>query len=50
VLIGAGLALIEKADAGLGPGFVVGIPVAIGVIAWIVRALKTSAVPVPEKA
>src|SRR3954467_875246 len=51
VLIGAGLALIEKADAGLGPGFVIGIPVAIGVIAWIVHALRRrSPVPVPEKA
>src|SRR4051812_18342805 len=31
VLIGAGLALTEKAGAGLGPGFVIGIPVVIGV-------------------
>jgi hypothetical protein len=51
VLIGAGLALIEKADAGLGPGFVIGIPVAIGVIAWIVRTVRPRPrVPVPEKA
>ena len=27
VLTGAGLALIGKADSGLGPGFVIGIPV-----------------------
>jgi uncharacterized protein len=50
VLVGAGLALIEKADVGLGPGFVIGIPLAIGVIAWIIRSLRASAVPVPEKA
>src|SRR3954470_9452216 len=50
VLIGAGLALIEKADAGLGPGFVIGIPVAIGAIAWIVHALRAAGLPFPEKA
>src|SRR3954468_5859394 len=50
VLIGAGLALIEKAGAGLGPGFVIGIPVVIGVVAWIVRGARSrSPMPVPEK-
>ena len=51
VLVGAGLALIEKADAGLGPGFVIGVPVAIGVIAAIVRAVRSrQPVLVPQKA
>ena len=50
VLIGAGLALVQKAESGFGVGYVVGIPIAIGVIAWIVRALKPNGVPVPEKA
>src|SRR4051794_26891436 len=50
VLIGAGLALIEKADSGLGPGFVIGIPVAVGVAAWIVRGIRGNDVPAMEKA
>src|SRR3954449_3249105 len=50
VLIGAGLALIEKADSGLGPGFVIGIPVAVGVAAWIVRGIRGNDVPALEKA
>src|SRR4051812_37825453 len=51
VLIGAGLALIEKADSGLGPGFVIGIPVAIGLLAWIIRYVRSrSPMPYPEKA
>jgi uncharacterized membrane protein YfcA len=50
VLIGAGLALIEKAESGLGPGWVIGIPVAIGVIALVIRGVKSrSPLPVPEK-
>jgi uncharacterized membrane protein YfcA len=51
VLVAAGLALIQKADSGLAPGFVIGVPVAIAVIALIVRALRSSAMPaIPEKA
>src|SRR5947208_4232590 len=51
VLVGAGLALIEKADAGLGPQVVIGVPVVIAGIAWIVRSVRSrSPVPVPEKA
>src|SRR5438270_7827338 len=51
VLLAAGLALVEKADSGLGPGFVIGIPVAIGVVAFIVRGLRRPrGVPVIEKA
>ena len=51
VLVGAGLALIEKADSGLGPGWVVGVPVAIAVIALVIRFTRSgSRVPVPEKA
>src|SRR5436853_1290071 len=33
VLIGAGLAILQKADVGIAPGVIVGIPVAIAVIA-----------------
>lgn len=51
VLIGAGLALIEKADKGLQPGFVIAIPAAIGLVALIVKRFRHShGVPVPEKA
>jgi uncharacterized protein len=50
VLIGAGLALIEKAESGLAPGWVVGIPAAIAVIALVIRGVRSrSPVPVPEK-
>src|SRR3954462_5812298 len=51
VLIGAGLALIEKADSGLGPGFVNGLPVATGVLTWIIRYVRSPPpMPYPEKA
>jgi uncharacterized membrane protein YfcA len=51
VLLGAGLALISKADSALQPGYVVGIPIAVGVITWIIYAWRrASGVPVPEKA
>ena len=50
VLIGAGLALIEKADAGLGPGWVIGVPLVVGALAWVVRLVRRGGVPVPEKA
>jgi uncharacterized membrane protein YfcA len=50
VLVGAGLALIQKADVGLSPAVVVATPVAIGVIAWLVRLVRQSdRAPVPEK-
>jgi uncharacterized protein len=49
VLIGAGLALIEKAYSGLAPGVVIGVPIAIAIIAWIVRVLRSQGLPVPEK-
>jgi uncharacterized membrane protein YfcA len=52
VLVAAGLALLQKADTGLAPGFVVGIPLAIALIAAIVRVVRhqSVSVPVPEKA
>src|SRR4051812_30865137 len=49
VLIGAGLALIEKAYSGLAPGVVIGVPIAIAIIAWVVRLLRSQGLPVPEK-
>src|SRR3954471_9139713 len=33
VLIGAGLAILQKADVGIAPGFIVGVPVAIAALA-----------------
>jgi uncharacterized protein len=49
VLIGAGLALIEKAYSGLAPGVVIGVPIAIAIMAWVVRLLRSQGLPVPEK-
>jgi uncharacterized membrane protein YfcA len=51
VLVAAGLALLQKADVGLSPGFVIGVPLAIGAGAWLIRALRSrSPVPLPENA
>src|SRR3954453_3702607 len=49
VLIGAGLAILQKAYSGLAPGVVIGVPIAIAIIAWIVRVLRSQGLPVPEK-
>src|SRR3954463_4346616 len=50
VLLAAGLALLQKADVGLSPAFVVGVPVAIGIIAGVIRVARQSERgPVPEK-
>jgi uncharacterized membrane protein YfcA len=51
VLVGAGLALLQKADTGLSPDFVVGVPILIGAIAWAVRIVRNRApLAFPEKA
>src|SRR4051794_33183850 len=50
VLIGAGLAILQKADVGIPPGVIVGIPIGIAVIAFIVGRARTAALPFPEKA
>jgi uncharacterized protein len=51
VLLGAGLALLQKANVGIPPGVVIGVPVAIGVIATLFRfARPRASLPVPEKA
>jgi uncharacterized membrane protein YfcA len=51
VLVGAGLALMEKADVGIAPGVVIGAPIAIGVIAGLIRFIRSRpAYAVPEKA
>ncbi len=51
VLIGAGLALIEKAYSEVPPALVIGVPVAIGLVAWLIRAIRHGALPpMPEKA
>jgi uncharacterized membrane protein YfcA len=51
VLVAAGLALLEKADVGLAPTVVIGVPVAIGLVAWLVRSLRSrGGMPVPENA
>jgi uncharacterized membrane protein YfcA len=40
VLLGAGLALIEKADKALGPGWVIGVPVAVGLATWVAYLIR----------
>src|SRR4051794_17304866 len=50
VLVGAGLALLQKADVGLSTGVVIAVPVVIGAAAWLVKWVRSSAVIVPEKA
>src|SRR4051795_470121 len=47
VLIGAGLAILQKADVGIAPGVIVGIPVAIAVIAFVVNRARAAALPYP---
>ena len=49
VLLAAGLALLQKADLGIPPALVIGVPVAIGAIAGLVRVAR-SPMPLPEKA
>jgi uncharacterized membrane protein YfcA len=51
VLVAAGLALLEKADVGIAPGVVIAVPLAIGGIAWLVRAARSRGpLVMPEKA
>src|SRR3954454_19815990 len=50
VLIGAGLAILQKAEVGIAPGVIVGVPVAIAVIAFVVNRARAAALPYPEKA
>jgi uncharacterized membrane protein YfcA len=51
VLVAAGLALLQKADVGLAPGVVIGVPLAIGAGAWLIKGLRSrTPVPFPEKA
>jgi uncharacterized membrane protein YfcA len=51
VLVAAGLALLQKADLGLSPGVVIGVPLLIGAVAWLVRYLRSRPpLAVPENA
>ena len=51
VLVGAGLALLQKANVGIAPAVIIGVPVLIGAVAWLVRSFRShSSLPVPEKA
>jgi uncharacterized protein len=52
VLLAAGLALLQKADIGIPPAIIIGGPIAVGVVAGLIRWLKEprSSVVVPEKA
>jgi uncharacterized membrane protein YfcA len=52
VLLAAGLALLQKADIGIPPAIIIGGPIAVGVVAGLIRWLKAprSSVVVPEKA
>jgi hypothetical protein len=51
VLVAAGLALLQKADIGLSPEVVIGLPLLIAALAWLVKSLRTrSPLPFPENA
>jgi uncharacterized membrane protein YfcA len=51
VLVAAGLALLQKADIGIASGLIIGVPVAIGVLAAVIRwARSRPPIAVPEKA
>jgi uncharacterized membrane protein YfcA len=51
VLVAAGLALLQKAGAGIATGFILGVPIVIGVIAGLIRWLRSRGpLPVPEQA
>ena len=48
VLLAAGLALMEKANVGIAPTVVIGVPVVVAAVAWLLNSFRgrTSAVPV----
>src|SRR6478609_5658279 len=50
VLLAAGLALLSKADVGIPPAAIVGAPIAIGVVAAIIRRARNASLALPEKA
>ena len=50
VLLAAGLALLSKADVGVPPAVIIGAPVAIGIVAAIVKRARNTTVALPEKA
>jgi uncharacterized membrane protein YfcA len=51
VLVGAGLALLQKADVGLSPVAVIGVPVVVALLASLIKlARRRGALPVPENA
>jgi hypothetical protein len=51
VLVAAGLALLQKADLGLSPEVVIGAPLLIAAVAWLVRSLRSRPpFAVPENA
>lgn len=51
VLLAAGLALLQKANIGIASGLVIGVPVGIGIVAALVKWIRSrDPVPVPEKA
>ena len=50
VLVAAGLALLQKADVGIPPGVVIGVPIVIGAVVAFVKWLRATTMAVPEKA
>jgi uncharacterized membrane protein YfcA len=51
VLLGAGLALLQKADLGIPPAIIIAAPVGVGALVALIRwNAQRSPVPVPEKA
>jgi uncharacterized protein len=51
VLLAAGLALLQKANVGIAPSIVIGVPVALAAVASLVKWLRSRGpLPIPEKA
>jgi hypothetical protein len=51
VLVAAGLALLQKADIGIASSVIIGVPVAIGALAALIRWIRSGPpIAVPEKA
>src|SRR6478609_9047776 len=50
VLLAAGLALLAKANIGIPPAAIIGVPILIGVVAAIIRRARNASLALPEKA
>jgi uncharacterized membrane protein YfcA len=50
VLLAAGMALLSKADVGIPPEVIIGVPVLIGIVAAVINRARDTTVGLPEKA